>query len=130
MFGGLDSANTKDNTIILGVHGFKPSIPRRNPNNFKLNNSALEKAKQNTGKGVSLDANKPPQARSGFRTPYKPVKNKVFMVRQQALVIVVSGSRSREDDSTSNNPRFNIKSSDQWQSPNYFNLPQKKKNSR
>ena len=50
MFGGLDPANAKDNTIIPGAHGFKPPISRRNPNNRKLNNPALGGARQNTGK--------------------------------------------------------------------------------
>lgn len=57
MFGGLDSANVQDNTIIPGAHGFKLPISSRNPNNPKLNNPALEGAGQNTGKGVSPGAN-------------------------------------------------------------------------
>ena len=59
--GGLDPANAKDNTIIPGAHGFKPPILRPNLNNPKLNNLALGGARQNTGKGVSPGANKPPR---------------------------------------------------------------------
>lgn len=86
MFGWLDPANAKDNPIIPGAHGFKPPISRRNPN---FNNPALGGARQNTGKGLSPGPNKPPRAPSGFRTSHKPVKNKGFMVGQQALVAVV-----------------------------------------
>ena len=125
MFGGLDPANAKDNTIIPGAHGFKPPISRRNPNNPKLNNPALGGARQNTGKGVSPGANKPPRAPSGFRTPYKPVKKQGLY--GGATGSGGSGSGSPGDDSNPNNPRFNTKSSDQCQNPNYFNQAQKKK---
>ena len=117
MFGGLDPANAKDNTIIPGAHGFKPPISRRNPNNPKLNNPALGGARQNTGKGVSPGANKPPRAPSGFRTPHKLVKKQGFY--GGATGFGGSGSGSPGDDSNPNNPRF--KSSDQCQNPNYFN---------
>jgi hypothetical protein len=130
MFEKLDPGNTKDNKMRLGVHEFKPSISRRSPNNPKLNNSTLggaRGARQNTGKAVSSGANKPLRAPSNFQTPYEPLKNKVCMVRQQALVVVVSRSRSTGDDSNPNNFRFNIKSSDQFQNSNYFNQAQKKK---
>jgi len=119
MFGRLDPANAKDNTIIPGAHGFKPPISRRNPNNPKLNNPALVGARQNTGKGVSPGANKPPRAPSGLYGG--------------ATGSGGSGSGSPGDDSNPNNPRFNTKSSDQCQNPNYFNQAQKnkkKKNSR
>ena len=122
MFGWLDPANAKDNTIIPGAHGFKPPISRRNP---KLNNPALGGARQNTGKGVSPGANKPPRAPSGFRTPYKPVKKQGLY--GGATGSGGSGSGSPGDDSNPNNPHFNTKSSDQCQNPNYFNQAQKKK---
>ena len=125
MFGWLDPANAKDNTIIPGAHGFKPPISRRNPNNPKLNNPALGGARQNTGKGVSPGANKPPRAPSGFRTPYKPVKKQGLY--GGATGSGGSGSGSPGDDSNPNNPHFNTKSSDQCQNPNYFNQAQKKK---
>ena len=125
MLRGLDPANAKDNTIIPGAHGFQFPISRRNPNNPKLNNPALGGARQNTGKGVSPGANKRPLARSGFRTPHKPVKKQGLY--SGATSFDGSGSGSPGDDSNPNNPRFNKKSSDQCQNPNYFNQAQKKK---
>ena len=113
MFGWLDPANAKDNTIIPGAHGFKPPISRRNPNNPKLNNPALGGTRQNTGKGVSPSANKPPRAPIGLYV--------------RATGSGGSGSGSPGDDSNPNNPRFSTKSSDQCQNPNYFNQAQKKK---
>ena len=50
MFVGLYPANTKDNPIIPGVHGFKLPISRRNPNNPKFNNPALRGTRQNIDK--------------------------------------------------------------------------------
>jgi hypothetical protein len=125
MFGGLDSANAKDNPILPGAHGFKPPISRLNRNNPRFNNPALGGARQNTGKGVSPGANKPPRALSGFRTPHKPVKKQGFY--GGATGFGGSSSGSPGDDSNPNNPRFNTKSSDQCQNPNYFNQAQKKK---
>ena len=52
MFGGLDPANAKDNTIIPGAHGFKPPISRRNPNYF---NQAQKKKKKGYEVSISED---------------------------------------------------------------------------
>ena len=125
-FGVLDSANAKDNTIILGAHGFKPSISRPYRNNPGFNNPTLGGARQNTGKGVSPGANKPPRAPSGFRTPQKPVEKQGLYGGSTGFVGSI-GSGSPGDDSNPNNLRFNPKSSDQCQNPNYLNQKQKKK---
>lgn len=107
MFGWLDLANVKDNPIILGAHGFKPPISRRNPS---FNNPALGGARQNTSKGVSPDPNKPPRAPSYFWTPHKPVKKQGLYGGATGFGGSGSGSGSPGDDSNQNNPRF--KSSD------------------
>nr|WPV76403.1 hypothetical protein [Naviculales sp.] len=82
---------------------------------------------KNTGKGVSSGANKPPRAPSGFRTPH--VKKQRFYGGATGFGGSGSGSPGDDsnDDSNPNNPRFNTKSSDQCQNPNYFNQAQKKK---
>ena len=134
MFVQLDPASAKDNTIIPGAHGFKPPISRRNPNNPKLNNLALGGANQNPSKGVSSGVNKPLRAPSGFWTPYKLVKKQGLYGGATGSNGSGSGSPGPGDDSNPNNPRFNTKSSDQCQNPNYFSQAQKqkkrKKNSR
>lgn len=120
MFGELGSANAKDNVIIPGIHRFEPPISRRNPNNSKFNKPVLKRTGQNIGKEVSPGANKPPRASSAFPTPHKPVK-------KQSFYGGVNGSGSPGDGSNPNNPRFNTKSLDQYQNPNYFNQAQNKK---
>lgn len=135
MFGGLEPANAKDNFSIPGANGFTPQISRPNPNNPKFNNPALGRASQNSGKGVSPTANKPPRAPSGFRTPHKTVEKQGLYAG--ATGFGGSGSSSSGSPGDDSNP-FNTKSPNQCQNPNYFNQTQtqtqkkkkKKKNSR
>ena len=115
--GGLDSTNAKDNLIILGAHPFKPLISRQNWNNPKFNKPALGETTQNIGKGVSSGVNKPPRALSDFWTPHKSVSG--------ATVGGIGLSSLRSPVYESN--LFNTKSSNQSQTPTYFNQPSKKK---
>lgn len=124
MFGGLDPANAKDNSIIPGAHGFKPPVLRPNLNNLKFNHPALGGARQNIDKGISPASNKPSRAPSGFRTPHKPVEKQSLY--GGATGFGGSGSSSSGSPGDDSNP-FNTKFPNQCQNSNYFNQTQKKK---
>ena len=130
MFGGLASANAKDDMIIPGTHAFKTPISRRNPNNPNPSNPVLGAAKKNTGKGVASGVNKPPRAPSGFRKPHKPVKKQGVYGGATGFGGSGNGSGNAGDNSNPKNPHFNKKSPDQCQNPNYSSQAQRKKKSR
>jgi hypothetical protein len=128
IFGPLNSANAKDNSIIPGVHGFQPPISRQNTNVNNQINQIFKGAKPNIP-----SPNKPPRAPSGFQSGFpishKPVEKQGFYGGATGLGASSNGSgngsSSPADDSNQNNIRS--KSLDNYSNPNSSNQGQKKK---